>query len=244
MDAEARFAAGRIGVADVDDALGLLERQAAQQDAVDDAEHRGRKTDSQGQGEHRRGGMPGISGQHAETEAEVARSIPREAHRTFSSGSVEEEDPLRWAIRRGGEGCYKALTPWPPLPPPHAPSLGEGERTITVPLRKSAEPSAGVPPLRGGRAGWRERGMGVRATPRAASSSRGRQVVSSSSKIGQVGLAAAGGVDVPAPEERPLEVGAVGLEHAEDEAVHAVQDAELEDVGAEEAPDRSGRRSR
>src|SRR5207237_5349991 len=55
----------------------------------------------------------------------------------------------------------------------------------------------------------------------------------------QRGLAAAGGVDVPAPEERPLEIGAVGLEEAEDEAVQAVEDAELEDVGAQEAPERA-----
>src|SRR6185295_11171172 len=38
----------------------------------------------------------------------------------------------------------------------------------------------------------------------------------------QRGHAAAGGVDVPAPEERPFQVGAVGLQHAEDQAVHAV----------------------
>src|SRR6185295_7716580 len=54
---------------------------------------------------------------------------------------------------------------------------------------------------------------------------------------GQRRHAAAGGVDVPAPEQRPLQVGAVGLQQAEDQAVHAVEDAELEDVGAEEAPD-------
>src|SRR5918999_1462141 len=53
----------------------------------------------------------------------------------------------------------------------------------------------------------------------------------------QRGHAAAGGVDVPPPEQRPFEIGAVGLQHAEDQAVHAVEDAELEDVGAEEAPD-------
>src|SRR5690349_2434248 len=56
---------------------------------------------------------------------------------------------------------------------------------------------------------------------------------------GEVGLAAPGGVDVPAPEEGPFQIGAVGLEHAEDEAVHAVQNAQLEDVGAEETPDRA-----
>src|SRR5689334_12793510 len=50
---------------------------------------------------------------------------------------------------------------------------------------------------------------------------------------GEDRLAATLGVDVPAPEEGPLEVAAEGLEHAEDEAVHAVQDAELEDVGAD-----------
>src|SRR4051812_25106949 len=50
-------------------------------------------------------------------------------------------------------------------------------------------------------------------------------------ELGQGRHAAAGGVDLPAPEERPLQVGAVGLEHAEDQPVHAVQDAELEDVG-------------
>src|SRR4051794_241585 len=53
---------------------------------------------------------------------------------------------------------------------------------------------------------------------------------------GKVGHLATGGVDMPAPEESPLQVGAVGLEQAEDEAVHAVQDAELEDVGADETP--------
>src|SRR5688500_5346205 len=55
---------------------------------------------------------------------------------------------------------------------------------------------------------------------------------------GQVGHHTAGSVHVPAPEERTLEVGAVRLEHAEDQAVHAVQNPQLEDVGAQEAPDR------
>src|ERR1700724_2059301 len=49
--------------------------------------------------------------------------------------------------------------------------------------------------------------------------------------------AAARGVGVPAPEQRPLAIGAVALQHAEDQPVHAVEDAELEDVGAQEAPD-------
>src|ERR1700724_3463740 len=48
--------------------------------------------------------------------------------------------------------------------------------------------------------------------------------------------AAARGVGVPAPEQGPFAVGAERLQHAEHLAVHAVEDAELEEIGAEEAP--------
>jgi hypothetical protein len=51
------------------------ERQAAQQDAVDDAEHRGRQADAEGQGKNRGGAMPRGPGEDAESEAEAAQEI-------------------------------------------------------------------------------------------------------------------------------------------------------------------------
>src|SRR5215203_65650 len=138
-------------------------------------------------------------------------------------------------VTGGGQepGFAGALTtPYPLLSPP--PSLPPGEKGNEEALKLSWTNLSLFSRRAGGRRGEEGRGdegLLRRRLPRAlfAEAAPGLLAVV---EDGQVGHAAAGGVDVPAPEEGPLEVGAVRLQHAEDQAVHAVEDAELEDVGA------------
>ena len=187
-----------------------------------------------------------------EGDSSRARSRRRAAISSWRGAEVGEESLGK--VVHGGDGTGWR---WPlgrpalrSLTPGSLSTAWRGKRARERPIKdKVRRKSCLSPPLP-----WRGAGgeASKRRTPRRARgpgallllrrhapsvSSSPRQVSSLSSKIGRLGHAAAGGVDVPAPEEGPLEVGAVRLEHAEDQAVHAVEDAELEDVGAEEAPD-------
>jgi hypothetical protein len=55
----------------VQDAVGFRHRQAAEDDAGDDAEHGGRQADTEPQREHRRHGVAGIAEEQAAAETDV-----------------------------------------------------------------------------------------------------------------------------------------------------------------------------
>ncbi|HVT19414.1 MAG TPA: hypothetical protein VHQ90_24955 [Thermoanaerobaculia bacterium] len=105
-DALVAEVAGEVLGGERHDALGMIERQTAEDGAVDDAECRGGQPDTEAQGDRGRHRMARRLGQHAQAITHIA---PDSSHRVTPLPRAEARAPDQPVLRRkGGEG-YSAV---------------------------------------------------------------------------------------------------------------------------------------
>ena len=96
-----RSAARPQRLTDANDRVGIGVRQRPQQDAVDDAEHRGVRAQAQREHQRHAGREPGASPQAADGVAQVTAQVAEPSHASFVLGGATDGIPVRCGRKHG-----------------------------------------------------------------------------------------------------------------------------------------------